>query len=58
VYHQEIARLYGIIPGNRREPEEGGNHQTIATTSDLERNLEADRYDGSTQLIHIQVGRT
>jgi hypothetical protein len=28
---KEAAWLYGIIPGNRCEPEEDGGHQTIAT---------------------------
>jgi hypothetical protein len=31
--------------GNRREPEEGGSHQTIAL--DPKRNLKAGRHDGS-----------
>jgi hypothetical protein len=55
---KKSARLYGIIPGNRREPEEGRSYRTIATTSDQKKNSEADRHDRSTQLIHIQVERT
>jgi hypothetical protein len=31
IYHQKTAQLHGIIPGNQREPEEGGGHRTIAT---------------------------
>jgi hypothetical protein len=54
---RKTARLYGIIPENRREPEAGENHRTIATTSDQKRNSEAGRHDGSTQLIHIYVER-
>jgi hypothetical protein len=43
---------------NRREPEEGESHQTIATTSYSKRNPKATRHNGSTQSIHIQVGGT
>jgi hypothetical protein len=45
---RKTARLYGIVPGNRHEPEEGENHRTIATTSDQKRNLKAGGHDGST----------
>jgi hypothetical protein len=31
---RKTAWLHGIILGDRREPKEGGNHQTNATTSD------------------------
>jgi hypothetical protein len=55
---RKTAQLYGIISRNRRESEEGGGHQTILTNPDLKRNPEADMHDGSTQPIHIQVGRT
>jgi hypothetical protein len=54
----KTARLHGIVLGNRREPEEGVIHRTIATTSNPKRNLEAGRNDDNTQLIYIQVGRT
>jgi hypothetical protein len=54
---RKIVRLYGIISRNRREPEKGGSHRIIATTSDQKRNPKAGRHDCSTQLIHIQVGR-
>jgi hypothetical protein len=53
VSSQVIARLYGIIPGNRCKPNNGGGHRIIATTSDQKRNIEAGRHDGDTQLIHI-----
>jgi hypothetical protein len=55
---RKVARLHGIVSGNQREPEEGGSHRTIATTSDPKRNPEVGRHDGSTQLIYIQVGQT
>jgi hypothetical protein len=50
---RKTARLHGIVLKNRREPEEGGSHQTIATTLDPKINLEAGRNDGSTQPIYI-----
>jgi hypothetical protein len=53
----KTTRIYGLVVGNGCKLEEGGSHQTIATTPDLKRNLEASRHDGSTQLIHIQVGQ-
>jgi hypothetical protein len=56
VSSEKTAQLYGIVPGNRREPEEGESHRTITTTSNQKRNPEAGRHDGSTQLTHIQVG--
>jgi hypothetical protein len=46
------------LGGNRREPKEGGSHQTITITSDPKRNPETSRHDGSTQPIHIKVERT
>jgi hypothetical protein len=29
---RKTAQIYGVVLGNRREPEEGGSHRTIATT--------------------------
>jgi hypothetical protein len=49
----KTAWLHGVVPGGQRKPEEGGSHRTIATTSNLKRNPEAGRHDGSTQPIHI-----
>jgi hypothetical protein len=46
------------LPRNQFKPEEGGSHRAIATTSNLKRNSEAGRNDGSTQPIYIQVGQT
>jgi hypothetical protein len=45
---RETGWLYGIVPGNQPEPEEGGGHRTIATTLDQKRNPKAGRHDGST----------
>jgi hypothetical protein len=50
---RKTARLYGIVLGNQYEPEEGGGHRIIASTSDQKRNLEASRRDGSSQSIDI-----
>jgi hypothetical protein len=55
---RKIAQLHGIVLRNQHESEEGGGHQTIAATPNSERNLEASRHDGGTQLIHIQARRT
>jgi hypothetical protein len=54
---KKTAWLYGIVLGNQHKPEEGGSHQTIAATLDQKRNPEADRHDGGTQSIHIQIGQ-
>jgi hypothetical protein len=51
----QTAQLHGISSGDRRKSEEGGGHLTIATTSNLKRNTEASRHDGSTQLVYIQI---
>jgi hypothetical protein len=47
------ARLHGIVMRNQCELDEDGSHQTIATTLDPKKNLEACRNDGRTQPIYI-----
>jgi hypothetical protein len=54
--HQRNCSAIWSRPGELMQPEEGGSHRTLATTSDPKRNLEAGRHDGSTQPIHIKVG--
>jgi hypothetical protein len=55
---RKTARLHGIVPQNQYEPEEGGGHRIIATTSDPKKNSEAGGNDGNTQPVYIYVGRT
>jgi hypothetical protein len=47
--NRKTTRLYGIVPRDRCEPEEGGGYRTIVVTSDHKRNPEA----GSSQSVHI-----
>jgi hypothetical protein len=54
---READRLYGVVQGDRCKSHQGGSHRKIGTTKDAKRNLEASRYDGSPQPIHIKVGQ-
>jgi hypothetical protein len=57
VCHQRNYLAIWSHPGELMRTQKGGSHRTIATTSDPKGIPEAGRHDGSTQLIHIQVGR-